>query len=75
MGSCSSSCSSKKALEITEKSISLFIELEKCSNSEERVKCLLNMLYNLDTMPKKMRPIVLGKVEDQLRPPQAKENH
>lgn len=67
MGSSLTSCTSKKALEITEKSISLFIELEKCSNDTERAKCLLNMLYNIDSMPKKMRPIVLGKVESELK--------
>jgi hypothetical protein len=60
-------CNSKKALEITEKSISLFIELEKCNNDSERVKCLLNMLYNIDTLPKKMRPILLDKVEKEVK--------
>jgi hypothetical protein len=60
-------CTSKKALEITEKSISLFIELEKCSSDSERVKCLLKMLYDIDTLPKKMRPILLDRVEKEVK--------
>lgn len=60
------SCSSKKAIEITEKSLALFIELEKCSNDSEKLKCLLSMLYNIDELPKKMRPVLLSKVENTL---------